>query len=83
MSIRNRFGRIGIIFGITAVLMLFVIPIILSIYFSEISNNKTFSTIYFIIFLTFTAIGNITLEKSNSPMTRDEKIDQVLIESTL
>lgn len=79
---RRRVSKISLIFGGSAILMLFVVPIIVSIYFPVIANNKTFGIIYFITFLTFTFIGNISGEKANSPLTirekRDEKIDQVI-----
>ena len=78
---RKIISNIFWIFGTLAVIMFFM-PIIISIYFPIISNNTTFATIYFILFLTFVAIGNISGEKSCSPLTKDEirseKIDQII-----
>ena len=77
---RKRLGRIGMISGIIAFLMMFVIPFfIINI---PGMNNKTYAGIYFVIFLTLTFIGNFTMEKSQKPLSldeeREEKIRQVL-----
>ena len=80
--VRKILTRICIIFGLTAFLMLFVIPIVIAVYFPDLGNNKQSAFIYFIVFLTFTAVGNISGEKASSPLTksesRTEKIDQIL-----
>lgn len=73
---RKRLSKIGIVFGIVAFLMLFVIPFFIK------SNDKLCAGIYFGIFLTFTCLANVTMEKSNKPISldeeREEKIRQVL-----
>lgn len=82
MKNRKLFRIIGSISGITAILMLFIIPFILIFFFPEETNNKTFTIIYFAIFFILTATGNITLEKSNTPVEvdeiRDEKLNKIL-----
>lgn len=79
---RKIISSVFLIFGTLAFLMLFVIPFILCEYFPQLSNDKTFAIIYFITFLTFTVIGNISGEKANLPLTKDEqrvkKIDQII-----
>lgn len=73
---RKTLSRIGIISGIVAFLMMFVIPFFIK------SNDKLYAGIYFGIFLTCTCIANITMEKSNKPVSleeeREEKIRQIL-----
>lgn len=72
---KKRLGKIGILFGILAFLMMFVIPFFIK------SNDKLYAGIYFGIFLTCTCIANITMEKSNKPVSldeeREEKINQI------
>jgi hypothetical protein len=68
------------IFGILAFLMMFVIPFILI----KIpgTDNKLWAGIYFVIFLVCTAVANITMEKSDKPISldeeREEKIRQII-----
>ena len=76
---RTKFKiKLVIIFGIIATLMLFVIPFFLP---KEVENNKTFVTIYFIIFLSFVGWSNYTgekIEKMSIDEKRDEKIKELL-----
>ena len=76
MSKRKTLSRVGTIFGILAFLMLFVIPFFIK------SNDKIFAGFYFVLFLTCTGVANITMEKSNKPITldeeREEKIRQII-----
>lgn len=77
---RKILSRIGIISGIVALLMLFVIPFfIINI---PGTDNKLYAGIYFVIFLTCTCIANVTMEKSNKPVSldeeREEKIRQII-----
>jgi hypothetical protein len=78
MSVLKRkiLSRVGMIFGIIAFLMMFVIPFFIK------SNNKTYAGIYFVIFLVCTAVANITMEKSDKPISldeeREEKIRQII-----
>lgn len=73
---RKILSRIGIVAGIVAFLMMFVIPFFIK------SNDKTFAGIYFGLFLSCTCIANVTMEKSNKPITleeeREEKIRQII-----
>jgi len=73
---RKRLSKMGIIFGTVAFLMLFVIPFFIK------SNDKLYAGIYFGVFLTCTCLANVTMEKSNKPISldeeREEKIRQVL-----
>jgi len=56
--------------------MMFVIPFFIK------SNDKMYAGIYFFIFLACTVVANITMEKSNKPITleeeREEKIRQII-----
>ena len=73
---RKILNRIGVVFGILAFLMMFVIPFFIK------SNDKTFAGIYFGLFLSCTCIANVTMEKSNKPPSleeeREEKIRQII-----
>jgi membrane protein CcdC involved in cytochrome C biogenesis len=74
---RKILSRIGIVAGIVSFLMMFVIPFFIK------SNDKTFAGIYFGLFLSCTCIANVTMEKSNKPVTleeeeREEKISQII-----
>ena len=73
---RKILNRIGVVFGILAFLMMFVIPFFIK------SNNKMYASIYFCVFLTCTCLANVTMEKSNKPITleeeREEKIRQII-----
>lgn len=77
---RKRLSKIGTMFGVMAFLMLFVIPF----FIIKIpgTDNKLYAGIYFGIFLIFTCLANVTMEKSNKPTSldeeREEKIRQVL-----
>jgi hypothetical protein len=83
MSKKSKLSIIGIVTGIIAVLMLFVIPFV-GIYFnSDFFNNKQDSIWYFILFLVLTATANITLEKSSRQQidvdeARDIKLNKIL-----
>jgi uncharacterized protein YhhL (DUF1145 family) len=82
MKNRKVLSLVGTVSGITALLMLFIIPFILIFLFPDLTNNSTFVLVYFSIFLILTATGNITLEKSNLPVDvdeiRDEKLKNIL-----
>ena len=73
---RKILSRIGVVFGIVAFLMMFVIPFFIK------SNDKMYAGIYFCVFLTCTCLANVTMEKSNKPITleeeREEKIRQII-----
>lgn len=77
---RKRLSKIGIFFGIVAFLMLFVIPFF--IIKVPGTDNKLYAGIYFGVFLICTCLANVTMEKSNKPISldeeREEKIRQVL-----
>ena len=73
---RKILSRVGIVVGIVSFLMMFVIPFFIK------SNDKMYAVIYFFIFLACTVVANITIEKSNKPITleeeREEKIRQII-----
>jgi preprotein translocase subunit SecG len=73
---RKILSRVGIVVGILAFLMMFVIPFFIK------SNDKTYAGIYFVIFLICTAVANITMKKSSKPISleeeREEKIRQII-----
>jgi len=73
---RKILSRVGVVVGIIAFLMMFVIPFFIK------SNNKTYAGIYFVIFLVCAAVANITMEKSSKPISldeeREEKIRQII-----
>lgn len=77
---QKRLGKIGVVSGIIAFLMLFIIPFF--IIKVPGTDSKLYAGIYFGIFLTCTYIANVTMEKSNKPVSldeeREEKIRQVL-----
>ena len=77
---RKRLSKIGVVFGVTAFLMLFVIPFF--IIKVPGTDNKLYAGIYFGIFLICTCVANITMEKSNKPISleeeREEKIRQII-----
>lgn len=79
---RSILSIIGIIIGITAILMLFFIPLIGIYLFPNIFNSTGFCITYFILFLLLTFTANISLEISNQPIDvdeiRDEKLDKLL-----
>jgi K+ transporter len=73
---RKILSKVGIVAGILAFLMMFVIPFFIK------SNDKILAGVYFVLFLTCTGVANITMEKSNKPITleeeREEKIRQII-----
>lgn len=73
---RKILGRVGVVVGIIAFLMMFVIPFFIK------SNNKTYAGIYFVLFLICTAVANVTMKKSSEPINleeeREEKIRQII-----
>ena len=73
---RKILSRVGILVGVIAFLMMFVI-----LFFIK-SNDKMYAGIYFFIFLLCTAVANITMEKSSKPISleeeREEKIRQII-----
>jgi hypothetical protein len=72
---RKILSRVGILVGVIAFLMMFVIPFFIK------SNDKMYAGIYFCFFLTCTCVANVTLEKSNKPPSleeREEKIRQII-----
>jgi len=73
---RKILSRVGVVVGIIAFLMMFVIPFFIK------SNDKILAGVYFVLFLTCTGVANITLEKSGKPVTleeeREEKIRQII-----
>jgi hypothetical protein len=77
---RKRLSKIGVVFGVLAFLMLFVIPFF--IIKVPGTDNKLYAGIYFGIFLICTCVANITMEKSNKPISleeeREEKIRQII-----
>jgi hypothetical protein len=79
---KRKLSIIGSISGLSAMLMLFVLPLIGINFLPDLFNNTQFGVIYFILFLLLTLVGNITLEKSQKDKTtqeeRDEKINSVL-----
>ena len=77
---RKRLSKIVVVFGVLAFLMLFVIPFF--IIKVPGTDNKLYAGIYFGIFLICTCVANITMEKSNKPISleeeREEKIRQII-----
>jgi hypothetical protein len=73
---RKILSRVGVVVGIIAFMMMFVIPFFIK------SNDKILAGVYFVLFLTCTGVANITMEKSNKPITleeeREEKIRQII-----
>jgi hypothetical protein len=73
---RKILSRVGVVVGIIAFLMMFVIPFFIK------SNDKMYAGIYFFIFLLCTAVANITMKESAKPITleeeREEKIRQII-----
>lgn len=65
----------GPLFGITAILMLFVIPFIFPV-------KDKYVGLYFILFLLFTFIGNVSLSYLETPQKKHEirnnLIDKIL-----
>ena len=77
MKVRTK-RNIGHLFGITAMLMLFVIPFFLP---NSVCNNKTYSWTYFIVFLSLVGWSNYTnekIEKMSVEEKREEKLKEIL-----
>jgi accessory gene regulator protein AgrB len=71
-------SKLTIVTGITAMLMLFVVPFFLP---NSISNNKIYGTIYFVIFLCLVGWSNYTNEKIDNMSVeekREEKLKEIL-----
>jgi len=71
-------SKLTLVTGITAILMLFVIPFFLP---NSIANNKTFVWIYFILFFTLVGWSNYTSEKIDNMSVeekREEKLKEIL-----
>lgn len=75
MRKKKVLGIIGLVSGIIALSMLFVIPFIGIYFFTDLFNNEKFVIFYFIVFFILTGTGNITLEKSNEPLDIQEERD--------
>ncbi len=85
---KRSLSIIGTISGVTALLMLFVIPFVCIFLLRWMGlpdnyfDNKLFVSIYFIIFFALTITGNVTMDKANSENTieenRDEKLNEIL-----
>ena len=69
-------SKITLVTGITAILMMFVIPFFLP---NSIANNKTFVWTYFIVFLILVGWSNYTNEKIEK-MSLEEKREEILKE---
>jgi accessory gene regulator protein AgrB len=71
-------SKLTLVTGITAILMLFVIPFFLP---NSICNNKTYTWIYFIVFLSLVGWSNYTSEKIDNMSVeekREEKLKEIL-----
>jgi len=71
-------SKLTIVTGITALLMMFVVPFFLP---NSIANNKTFVCIYFILFFTLVGWSNYTNEKIDNMSVkekREEKLKEIL-----
>jgi len=64
---RKKLSIIGIITGGIAILMIFVIPFFIP------RSLDDYAWIYFITFLTLVGVGNITMEKSQRPLSLKEE----------
>ena len=75
----SRFkSKLTLVTGITAMLMLFVVPFFLP---NSIANNTTFVWIYFILFFTLVGWSNYTNEKIDNMSVeekREEKLKEIL-----
>jgi hypothetical protein len=69
-------SKLTLVTGITALLMMFVVPFFLP---NSIANNKTFVWIYFILFFTLVGWSNYTNEKIEK-MSVEEKREETLKE---
>ena len=71
-------SKLTLVTGITAILMMFVIPFFLP---NSITNNKTYNWIYFIVFLSLVGWSNYTnekIEKMSVEEKREEKLKEIL-----
>jgi len=71
--------NIGHLFGITAMLMLFVIPFIIMAINEPLLNSSIFCWVYFTAFLSFIVSANLIAEKttpSNLIEHRDEALEE-------
>jgi accessory gene regulator protein AgrB len=71
-------SKLTLFTGITAILMLFVIPFFLP---NSVCNNKTYSWTYFIVFLSLVGWSNYTnekIEKMSVEEKREEKLKEIL-----
>ena len=77
MTSKNK-SKLTLVTGITAILMMFVIPFFLP---NSICNNKTYTLIYFIVFLSLVGWSNYTnekIEKMSVEEKREEKLKEIL-----
>jgi FtsH-binding integral membrane protein len=71
-------SKLTLVTGITALLMMFVVPFFLP---NSICNNKTYTWIYFIVFLSLVGWSNYTSEKIDNMSVeekREEKLKEIL-----
>lgn len=71
-------SKLTLVTGITAIFMMFVIPFFLP---NSICNNKTYTWIYFIVFLSLVGWSNYTSEKIDNMSVeekREEKLKEIL-----
>lgn len=71
-------SKLTLVTGITALLMMFVVPFFLP---NSITNNTTFVWIYFILFFTLVGWSNYTNEKIDNMSVeekREEKLKEIL-----
>lgn len=61
--------------GGLSILMLFIIPFIIHFFFRDLGDNKTFSIVYFIIFLCLLYFTNSTSDwmEKNPPKKEEER----------
>jgi hypothetical protein len=67
-------SKLTLVTGITALLMMFVLPLFLP---DSITNNKIYTLIYFIVFLSLVGWSNYTNEKIHK-MSLEEKREEKL-----
>jgi hypothetical protein len=71
-------SKLTLVTGITAILMLFVVPFFLP---NSIANNTTFLWTYFILFFSLVGWSNYTNEKIDNMSVeekREEKLKEIL-----
>lgn len=74
---KRKLENTGLIFGLIATLMLFVGPFIIEFLFEEYKNDNVVGTVYFVMFLLFTYIGNVCGEKSKKYTIQDDRDDKL------